>query len=154
MLVQQCNVGLIEVVLSLSLGDVGYFDGLAVCEDDAFAGFEGLARGNLDGFYGCDMIGLVHFCIPKPSSSSWAVSLFICRASHPGESSLSENKNGRLAWKVHVGRPFGVRGKMRLLNWLYVASYLGFICGLDTDTPCKLRECVGLNVGLVRETPL
>jgi hypothetical protein len=35
------------------------------------------------------MIGLVHYVVPKPSSYSWAVSLFICRASHPGESSLS-----------------------------------------------------------------
>jgi len=60
MLVQQCNVSLIQVVLSLSLGDVGDLDGLAVCEDDAFAGFEGFPCGNLDGFYSCDMIGLVH----------------------------------------------------------------------------------------------
>ena len=76
MLVQQCNVGLIEVVLPLSLGDVGDLDGLAVGEDDAFAGFEGLVGGNLDGFYSCDMIGLVHYVVPKPSSYSWAVSLF------------------------------------------------------------------------------
>jgi len=122
MLVQQCNVGLIQVVASLSLDNVGYFEGFTVCEDDALAGFEGLACGNLDGFYGCDMIGLVHYVVPKPSSGSWAVSLFICRALHPGESSLVENKSGRLAWKVHVGRPFGVRGKMWLLNWGWSTS--------------------------------
>jgi hypothetical protein len=83
------------------------------------------------------MIGLEHKRSPKPSSYSWAVSLFICRALHPGESSLAcvaENKNGRLAWKVHVGRPFGVPLDMRLFNWVYIASFLGFICGLDTDT--------------------
>ena len=89
MLVQQCNVGLIQVVFSLSLGDVGDFEKPAVSEDEAFAGFEGFSRGNLDGSYGCDMIGLVHCYTSKPSSCSWAVSLFICRALHPGESSLS-----------------------------------------------------------------
>ena len=95
MLVQQCNVGLIQVVLSLSLGDVGDLDRLAVSEDEAFAGFEGFPRGNLDGSYGCDMIGLVHDVVPEPSSSNWAVSLFICRALHPGESSLSRLWNLR-----------------------------------------------------------
>jgi hypothetical protein len=114
MLVQQCNVGLVEVVLPLSLGDAGYFVHGSVYEHNAFAGFKGLACGNLDGFYSCDMIGLVHSYTLKPSSCTWAVSLFICRASHPGESSLPENKNGRLAWKVHVRRPFGVPLDMRL----------------------------------------
>jgi hypothetical protein len=127
MFVQQCNVSLIQVVLSLSLGNVGDFEGLAVCEDDALAGFEGFARGNLDGFYSCDMIGLVHVCAPKPSSYSWAVSLFICRALHPGESSLSRaapqvqglwnlrrttgvvKRKRALAWEVHGKRPFVLR---------------------------------------------
>jgi len=43
---------------------------------------------------------------------------------------LAENKNGRLAWKVHVGRPFGVPLEMRLLDWVYVASWKR----LETDT--------------------
>jgi hypothetical protein len=47
---------------------------------------------------------------------------------------LVENKNGRLAWKVHVGHPFGVPWEMRLLDWGYAASWKGFKCGLDTDT--------------------
>jgi hypothetical protein len=41
------------------------------------------------------MIGLVHSCIPKPSSYSWAVSLFYLPGLSPRRVLTVENENGR-----------------------------------------------------------
>ena len=62
------------------------------------------------------MIGLVHFCIPKPSSCCWAVSLFICRASHPGESSLWKTKTG-VGMGSPCTTPVCVEGGIQFWGW-------------------------------------